>query len=95
MSRLIVLLCILAIAPGCQKPEQKAKEERIQLQSIQGTGSKKVIYLMIDSLMAQAIDRGIERNELPAFQFLVEHGQYYKNMVSLFRRCPLRLTALC
>ncbi|MFD3274261.1 alkaline phosphatase family protein [Paenibacillus dendritiformis] len=79
-----VLLCILALAPGCQKPEQKAKENRIQLQSIQGTGSKKVIYLMIDSLMAQAIDRGIERNELPAIQFLIKHGQYYKNMVSSF-----------
>ncbi|NGP59242.1 alkaline phosphatase family protein [Paenibacillus thiaminolyticus] len=83
-SRLILLLCVLVIVPGCHKPEQKPKENRIQLHSKEENDSKKVIYLLIDSLMSQAIDRGIERNELPAFQFLTKHGQYYKNMVSSF-----------
>lgn len=83
MSRLLLLLCILVLVPGCQRTDQKP-EDRIQTQSIGGTASKKVIYLLVDSLMPQAIDRGIERNELPAFQFLIKHGQYYKNMVSSF-----------
>lgn len=45
---------------------------------------KKVIFVLVDSLMAQAIDRGLKQNKLPAFRFLIDHGQYYTNMVSSF-----------
>ncbi|GAA0377595.1 hypothetical protein GCM10008968_36760 [Bacillus horti] len=34
--------------------------------------------------MAQSIDQGIREQELPTFQFLIEHGQYYQNLVSSF-----------
>ncbi|TJY44048.1 alkaline phosphatase family protein [Cohnella pontilimi] len=45
---------------------------------------KKVLFIVADSLMYQAVDEGIKRKELPALQFLVEHGQYYKDLVSAF-----------
>ncbi|MGG6311083.1 alkaline phosphatase family protein [Paenibacillus macerans] len=71
---------------SCQS-QQTAKDPgllRIQAASEQHSSPKKVIFLLVDSLMAQAIDRGVRQHELPAFQYLIEHGQYYKNMVSTF-----------
>jgi predicted AlkP superfamily pyrophosphatase or phosphodiesterase len=70
---------------GCQRQESKPNEQDLmQVKSINGEKSKKIIFLMIDSLMAQAIDQGIKQKELPTLQYLIEHGQYYKNMVSSF-----------
>lgn len=70
---------------GCQKEESKTdKQDLLHVKSIKGEESKKIIFLMIDSLMSQAIDTGIQQKELPTFQFLTENGQYYKNMVSSF-----------
>lgn len=46
--------------------------------------SKSVIYLLIDSLLASAIDHGVAQKKLPALQFLIEHGQYYRDMVTSF-----------
>ncbi|MFB5265855.1 alkaline phosphatase family protein [Paenibacillus enshidis] len=45
---------------------------------------KSVIYLLIDSLLASAIDRGVAQKKLPALQFLIEHGQYYRDVVTSF-----------
>lgn len=85
MSRFLLIILILTIAFGCQRQESKPKEkDLLHVKSIKGENSKKIIFLMIDSLMAQAIDKGIQQKELPAFQFLIEHGQYYKDMVSSF-----------
>lgn len=79
------LLFVFILTSGCQKEESKYKEQDlIQVKSIYGEGSKKVIFLMIDSLMSQAIDEGIKQKKLPTFQYLTEQGHYYKNMVSSF-----------
>jgi predicted AlkP superfamily pyrophosphatase or phosphodiesterase len=85
ISWLGLIIFILAIAIGCQSQESKPKEQDLMhVKSIKGDDSKKIILLVTDSLMAGAIDKGISQNELPTFQFLIEHGQYYKNMVSSF-----------
>lgn len=59
------------------------EKDLVQVKSTQGE-KKKIIYLMIDSFMSQTMDTGVEQKELAAFQFLIEHGQYYKNLVSSF-----------
>ncbi|WP_160041670.1 alkaline phosphatase family protein [Paenibacillus sp. USDA918EY] len=46
--------------------------------------SPKMILIVVDTLMSQSIDKGIEQNKLPTFQFLIEHGQYYKDVVTSF-----------
>lgn len=56
----------------------------MRINSANGQNAKKVIFLMVDSLMYQAIDQGISRQELPTLKFLIEHGHYYKNLVSSF-----------
>lgn len=58
-----------------------------ELQRVKSTASdqaKKVIFVMVDSLVAESIDEGLEQKELPTLQFLIEHGQYYKDVVSSF-----------
>ncbi|SMF86014.1 Uncharacterized proteins of the AP superfamily [Paenibacillus uliginis N3/975] len=83
--RMVLLLFVLISVFGCQKQETKTKEQDLtQVKSINGEHAKKVIFLLVDSLMAQAIDRGIEQNELPTLRYLIEHGQYYKDVVTSF-----------
>ncbi|WP_018758249.1 alkaline phosphatase family protein [Paenibacillus terrigena] len=86
MSGLIIIVLVSAII-GCRPQQQAAKSNEQDLLYIQSTkhqASKKVIFLLVDALMAQAIDQGIQRQELPTFQYLIQHGQYYKDMVSSF-----------
>lgn len=79
------LLIMFILTSGCQKEEAKTDEQDVvQVKSVKREDSKKVIFFMVDSLMSQAIDDGIKQNKLPAFQYLTEHGMYYKDMVSSF-----------
>ncbi|WP_010275395.1 alkaline phosphatase family protein [Paenibacillus senegalensis] len=84
-ASLILFIFLCTIGFGCQGPKTGSQEQDLaKAKSISGEHSKKTIFLLIDSLMAKAIDQGIEQKELPNFQFLIEHGQYYKDMVSSF-----------
>jgi len=81
---LIVLLSLaLIMVMGCQH-RKPAEQDLLRVKSQQGGAHKKVIFVMVDSLMAQAIDKGISQKQLPTFQYLTEHGQYYKDLVSSF-----------
>ncbi|WP_454191163.1 alkaline phosphatase family protein [Paenibacillus sp. Marseille-Q7038] len=87
MRKIVIwsLLIVFMLISGCEKEESNPdKKELVQVKSMKGEDAKKVIFLMIDSLMSQAIDEGIKQNKLPTFQYLTEHGNYYKNMVSSF-----------
>ncbi|AOZ90852.1 alkaline phosphatase family protein [Paenibacillus crassostreae] len=84
-SLFLMLICILLLTSGCLKQEPVHKEQDlVQVKSTNDKHVKKVILLLIDSLMAQAIDEGIAQKELPTLQFLIQHGQYYKELVSSF-----------
>lgn len=79
----MVLLCL--VVSGCLKQGQAAKEpDLVRVKSLKGRESKKVILVVADSLMPQAIEDGVKNQELPAFQYLIQHGQYYNNLVSSF-----------
>lgn len=78
-----MLSLVMITVMGCQH-KQPAEQDLLRVKSEQGATHKKVIFLMIDSLMAQAIDKGISQKQLPTFQTLIEHGQYYKDLVSSF-----------
>src|SRR4051794_9390118 len=76
-------IVILIMVIGCQNTKTK-EHDLLQVKSTHVGNTKKVIFLMVDSLMYQAIDQGVSKQELPTFKFLIEHGQYYRNMVSSF-----------
>lgn len=81
--RVLPSLFILIMLIGCQS-SKSIEQNVMQINSAKGDNAKKVIFLMVDSLMYQAIDQGISKQELPTLKFLIEHGQYYKNLVSSF-----------
>lgn len=45
---------------------------------------KRVILLMIDTLIDDSIQASIERDKVPALKFFIEHGYYYPNVVCPF-----------
>jgi predicted AlkP superfamily pyrophosphatase or phosphodiesterase len=45
---------------------------------------KKVIFLLVDSLMPTILEDCMQDKLVPALQFLIEHGQYWSNCVTVF-----------
>ncbi|MCL6606248.1 MAG: alkaline phosphatase family protein [Paenibacillus sp.] len=82
-SRILPMIFTLILICGCQNQKPR-EQDLLQIKSANGENSRKVILLVTDSLMSQAIDQGIREQKLPAFQFLIQHGQYYKDLVSSF-----------
>lgn len=88
---MLPLIFILTLTAGCRDTKPK-EQDLLRMKSANSeTTKKKVIFLMVDSLMYQAIDQGIRRQELPALKFLIEHGQYYKNLVTSFPTMSLTI----
>ncbi|WP_340404776.1 alkaline phosphatase family protein [Bacillus smithii] len=51
----------------------------------QVTQSKRpVIFLMIDSLMDEPLQKAMKEKRVPALEFLIQNGQYYPNVVSSY-----------
>ncbi|MEF2967348.1 alkaline phosphatase family protein [Paenibacillus sp. M1] len=78
------VLIVLLIVVGSSRNQKPKEQDLSRIKPETGAKGKKVILLLADSLMSQSIDRGLREKELPTFRFLIEHGQYYKNMVSSF-----------
>jgi len=85
ISWLIWIVVLLMICSGCYGSEVKLKEDDLlHVKSKTGHPSKKVILILVDSVMYQAIDKGIQQQKLPTLKYLIDHGQYYKHLVSSF-----------
>lgn len=83
ITRMLSIILIFFVIGGCQNLKPK-EQDLMHIKSSDKTNSKKIIMLLADSLMAQAIDQGVREKQLPTFQFLIDRGQYYKNVVSSF-----------
>ncbi|WP_152393503.1 alkaline phosphatase family protein [Paenibacillus guangzhouensis] len=87
LTSCLTIMLLLLMMWGCRPLHEQPKsteQDLVHLHTAQQHTSKKVIFILVDSLMAQAIDQGIQRQELPTLQYLIEQGQYYKNMVSSY-----------
>ncbi|MEV2757577.1 alkaline phosphatase family protein [Paenibacillus larvae] len=47
-------------------------------------GLKKVIVLLVDSLMPDTLEACIRHKTVPALQFLMDRGRYWPNCVTVF-----------
>lgn len=82
---LLLIILITCLATGCQyQSSQFEDQDLLHVKSANRDHSKKVMFLLVDSLMAEAIDQGIRQGELPSFKYLIDHGQYYRDMVTSF-----------
>ena len=57
-----IIIVMLSLVLITIMPASKPAEQDLRVKSEQGATHKKVIFLMVDSLMAQAIDKGISQN---------------------------------
>lgn len=78
---ILIILILLFVIFIWSKPKQE-EDDLIRMKA--GDGRKKIIWLMADSLMSQAIDKGIKKGELPALSFLINNGHYQPKLVSSF-----------
>ncbi|WP_373231182.1 alkaline phosphatase family protein [Cohnella sp.] len=85
LARLLILFTVIFVIPSCTNMSHKDdKHELLRAKSSQEGSSKKVIFIVADSIMYQAIDQGIKQKSLPTFQYMINNGQYYKDIVSSF-----------
>lgn len=80
---LIIAAIVLAVS-GCQSQKPIHKEQDIMHVKSTNNEKKKVIFVLVDSLMPQAVENGVKQNQLPTFKFLMEKGQYHNKMVSSY-----------
>ena len=78
----IGITCVVTVS--CSKPAAE-EQDLIHMKSVETKQSTKpVIVILVDSLLTSAIDKGVAEHRLPTIQYLIEHGQYYKQFVSSF-----------
>jgi LEA14-like dessication related protein len=87
MMKKLCITALLLIISGCQFGEsfngniQSQFTEKIEEST---THHKKVILILIDSMMGHLVDSSTERGHMPALSFLIERGSYYKEVVAPF-----------
>ncbi|MBD2871121.1 alkaline phosphatase family protein [Paenibacillus arenilitoris] len=84
-GKYLLVAVILTLCVGCTgHPAAPKENDLLRMQAGNGKSSKKVIFILVDSLMHRSIDLGIKQKKLPTFQYLIDHGQYYNDLVSSF-----------
>lgn len=80
----IVVLLLLLLWFLYSKLSVKPQPQDLNQVKATSTNSKKVILLLVDSLLTEALEQGLKQRKLPTFQYLVDHGIYEKELVSAF-----------
>ncbi|MFD1426334.1 putative AlkP superfamily pyrophosphatase or phosphodiesterase [Kroppenstedtia sanguinis] len=81
---LVLLLLLILIYLYYQFSKPKQHEHDLDRLSPTANTDRKVIWILVDSLMSPAIDQGVNNKELPALSYLIQQGIYNKEMVSSF-----------
>ncbi|MFB4164258.1 alkaline phosphatase family protein [Alteribacillus sp. JSM 102045] len=81
----MLFFALVLIMSACQMGDSPEKE---MLPSQEHTDNsfkdKNVVMIILDSMMGSTVDKSIKEGQVPAFTFLINHGQYYKDIVSPF-----------
>ncbi|ADU31020.1 alkaline phosphatase family protein [Evansella cellulosilytica] len=79
MKKLMVI--ILLILSSCQvNPNYQGFEEETK----SDFQDKKVVMIIVDTMMGSLINSSAEKNNIPALEFLMNEGQYYNDLVAPF-----------
>lgn len=74
---------VLLILAGCNG-ENEGGASIQQAEKEDKDPNKKVVFVIIDSMMGSLVDNSLEKGTIPALEFLIENGQYYKDLVAPF-----------
>ncbi|RXJ03863.1 nucleotide pyrophosphatase [Anaerobacillus alkaliphilus] len=84
MKKFFALIFIFSLLlSACQQPPENNASIK-GLEKADKDPQKKVILVMIDSMTGSVIDKTKEKGSIPGLQFLMENGQYYKDLVAPF-----------
>lgn len=81
---IVVVVLVIAGVLFLFRPGHKVQVEDLSKVKSADYDSKKVILVVVDSLLSDAIDQGVRKGELPTLQHIITHGQYHKELVSSF-----------
>ncbi|GGF27832.1 hypothetical protein GCM10010954_28690 [Halobacillus andaensis] len=79
---LLLLLAILLFTAYWYIRRKRKKIQTYQPSLIETSG--KVVVIVVDSLMAQPLQKAISEGNAPALKFLMDKGHYYPEMVSAY-----------
>ena len=78
----IIAVVILILLFVFSTPPSHSEFTKVQSKITQP--ERPVIFLIIDSLMDEPLQKAIKENRAPALEFLIKNGHYYPNMVSSY-----------
>ncbi|MEB1808721.1 MAG: alkaline phosphatase family protein [Bacillaceae bacterium] len=81
--RMVIVILIIFLS-ACQGANDQGGATIQQLEKDNIKPDKKVILIMIDSMMGSLIDNSKEKGKIPALEYLIENGQYHKDLVAPF-----------
>lgn len=83
MKRIFTFFMFVLLISGCaQNPESGASIKGLEKKD--KDPQKKIILVIIDSMTGSVIDSTKEKGTIPSLQFLIDNGQYYKDLVAPF-----------
>ncbi|WP_280770287.1 alkaline phosphatase family protein [Salipaludibacillus daqingensis] len=78
MKYVLILIILLS---ACQSDSHSIDPYKINQPSSQ---QKKVVMIMIDSMMSHSLDKSLEQGNVPALEYLINKGHYEKELVVPF-----------
>ncbi|WP_417898625.1 alkaline phosphatase family protein [Bacillus haimaensis] len=84
LVRSLLILFISTVIIGCANHEEGKQQIEANPIAFKNSDSKKVVLIMMDSLMDTPLKRAIEEEKAPALEFLMEHGSYSDKLVSSY-----------
>ncbi|MCA1321672.1 alkaline phosphatase family protein [Bacillus tianshenii] len=83
-SFLIIFMISLIVAGVIIDSNFHQHSQEAEITHVQNQTSKKVVLLVIDSLMDESLKQAIEKNKAPALAFFMKHGNYSNTLVSSY-----------
>ncbi|MBO8162365.1 MAG: alkaline phosphatase family protein [Brevibacillus sp.] len=79
-----VCLLLLALIFGCSRLAGEGADENASILAKRNSAGKKVIVLLIDSLLTEALEQLRSTNQVPALSFFIANGSYRRDVISSF-----------
>lgn len=84
-SILVLVISLSLLTIGCRgEPKERITQWNSKSNITTNQNTKPVVMILIDTLMDKSLSEAIQRGRVPALKFLLNHGQYFPNVVSSF-----------
>lgn len=78
------LLALVLLLSSCQMETPDSENSSEPLPHQDSSPDKKIVMVMIDSLMSSSLDQSLTDGKVPGLQYLIDNGRYEKNLIAPF-----------